>query len=67
LAILGGGVPIWRVEDLRWRVRVLALVATGKIPDMGVMESLQMLRPGSRYWLKGLKGCLKLAILTRQS
>jgi alcohol dehydrogenase (cytochrome c) len=54
LAILGAAVLIWRVEDLRWRVQVFTLVAAGKIPDLGLIESLQMLRPGSKYWLKEL-------------
>lgn len=45
---------IWRVDDLRWRVQVVALVGSGSIPDLGLMEALQMLRPGSKYWLKGL-------------
>jgi len=54
LAILGGAVLIWRVEELRWRIQVLTLVAAGKIPDLGLLESLQMLRPGSKYWLKEL-------------
>jgi alcohol dehydrogenase (cytochrome c) len=54
LAILGAAVLTWRVEDLRWRVQVFTLVAAGKIPDLGLIESLQMLRPGSKYWLKEL-------------
>jgi alcohol dehydrogenase (cytochrome c) len=54
LAVSGGATLIWAVEDLRWRAQVLALIATGRIPDLGLLESLPMLRPGSKYWLRGL-------------
>jgi len=54
VAMVGAAVLVWRVEGLRWRAQVLVLVAGGKIPDLGLIESLPMLRPGSKYWLKEL-------------
>src|SRR5690242_13641576 len=32
---------------VRWRVEALALVATGRIPDLGVGDLLAFMRPGS--------------------
>src|SRR5262249_53111915 len=54
IAIVVGVALVWGVEELRWRAQVLALVAPGQIPDLGFVESLQMLRPGSQQYLRGL-------------
>jgi alcohol dehydrogenase (cytochrome c) len=54
LALLGFGVYALGGESLRWRARVAVLVATGQVPDLGLIEALRMLRPGSGYWLEGL-------------
>lgn len=41
-------------DGVRWRARVIALRASGKVPDLGWLELLGMLGPGSRIGLKPL-------------
>lgn len=54
IVMLVSGVLAWRTPELRWRLRVLALVAAGNVPDLGLRDAVRMLRPNSGYWLKGL-------------
>lgn len=54
LGVAGAALVIWRVPDLRWRAEVVGLVATGRVQDLGFVEALHMLKPGSGYWLEGL-------------
>lgn len=42
------------IDALRWRLKVAWLVGTGQVTDLGLVETLPMLKPGSPYWLKGL-------------
>jgi alcohol dehydrogenase (cytochrome c) len=53
-AAVGLAAIAWRVEDLRWRVQVAFLVASGRVRDLKLSDTLHMLRPGSGYWLKDL-------------
>jgi alcohol dehydrogenase (cytochrome c) len=41
-------------DGVRWRVEVMALLAEGKIPDLGLWEAVPMLRPNGRYYLRPL-------------
>lgn len=52
--LLTAALIVWRMDELRWRVQVLSLVARGEIPDLGLIEAARMLRPGSKYYLRGL-------------
>ena len=54
LGVAGAALVIWRVPDLRWRAEVVGLVASGRVKDLGLIETLHMLKPGSGYWLEGL-------------
>jgi alcohol dehydrogenase (cytochrome c) len=49
-----GGVLAMRIEGIRWRVHVLALHATGQIPDLSFGDLLYMVKPGSGYFLEPL-------------
>jgi alcohol dehydrogenase (cytochrome c) len=48
------GVYVIGGSSLRWRAQVVALVASGQIPDLGLMDALSMVRPSSGYWLESL-------------
>ena len=43
------------VEGIHWRADVIGMKAAGKIPDLGWIELLSMMRPGSPYHLKPLR------------
>jgi alcohol dehydrogenase (cytochrome c) len=43
------------VEAIHWRADVIGMKAAGKIPDLGWIELLSMMRPGSPYHLKPLR------------
>jgi alcohol dehydrogenase (cytochrome c) len=42
------------VPELKWRMQVAALAATGKIPDIEFTHLLRMLKPGSGQYVYGL-------------
>ena len=52
--LLAAVAAIWSIESLRWRAQVAWLVASGQVTDLGLGETIPMLKPGSRYWLEGL-------------
>lgn len=54
IPVAGGAIAYWLVPEVNWRARVIALRLGGDISDLSWPELLRMLRPGSRYYLKGI-------------
>ena len=50
-AVVGVAAAAYAVPAVRWRVAVLALKATGELPDISWPELYSMLGPGSRVYL----------------
>jgi alcohol dehydrogenase (cytochrome c) len=44
----------YRTPDVRWRVGVVALKVTGKLPELPWHDLFPMLKPGSGFWLAPL-------------
>jgi len=40
--------------DTGWRFRILGLKASGKLPEIGWLQLVPMLKPGSGFWLRPL-------------
>lgn len=54
IAVIASGGFIYAHDDLRWRAEVVVDHLTGQIDDVSFGELIQMLRPGSGFWLKGM-------------
>ncbi|MEZ5561170.1 MAG: PQQ-binding-like beta-propeller repeat protein [Pseudomonadales bacterium] len=54
IGAVGAFAALTLVPDLRWRVHVLPLSATGQIPDVSFGQLLRMIVPGSGYYVKAL-------------
>lgn len=52
--LAGAGLLAFGSPSVQWRMRVVALVATGQIPDLGLADAVSMLRPSSGFWLESL-------------
>lgn len=42
------------VPEIRWRLQLVGLSATGQLQDISLAELLPMLAPGSGFWLAGM-------------
>ena len=54
IALVGASAAFYGVPDVRWRMELAALKATGQIHDISFAQLLRMMAPGSGFYLKPL-------------
>src|SRR5579875_3247461 len=60
LLLLACGIPVFAalvflaVPRLRWRIRVLVLCASGRIPDIEFLQVVHYMLPQSEQWMEPL-------------